>query len=191
MEMQFESGFQADLKVSTRSPSHDRLAPWDAHLVEVRVPARSFLVGRSLQDLALRENYGLNVVVIVRDGENTVAPKATEPLYPGDHILCFATDAEIERFKDDIDVKTGGGEAAEDLESFDLKRLTVQGSSPFKGVPIKTSGFREKFDCIVVGLERGGQRTRSPKSDVVLSEGDVLLVVGERKKLQALAQAFC
>jgi len=190
MEVQFESGFQADFEKNRHNASHERLAPWDAHLVEVKVPTRSFLVGKALQELVLREKYGLNVVVIVRDGENIVAPKAAEPLYPGDHLLCFATDVEIERFKEDINVSADREDTAKDLEAYDLKRLRVKESSKIKGLTIRASGFREQFNCIVVGLERGGHRSRSPKSDTVLSVGDVLWVVGEGKRLQELAQAF-
>src|SRR5690606_38166659 len=149
-------------------------------------PARSFLVGQTLHNLARRAKDGLNVVVIVRDGEDMVAPKSSEALYPGDHILCFATDIEIERCKDDINVRMEGDESSKHLESFDLRRFTVQSNSSFNRDPIRTSGIREKFDCIVVGLERGGHRNRSPKSDTVLLDGDVLWVVGARKKLQEL-----
>src|SRR5690606_38952458 len=74
MELQFKSGFQADLAHNThKDETHSRLAPWDAHLVEIKVPAHSFVVGCTLLDLKFREKYGLNVVVIVRDQENMVA----------------------------------------------------------------------------------------------------------------------
>jgi CPA2 family monovalent cation:H+ antiporter-2 len=187
METQFRSGFQADLVETGRAQPLDRLAPWDAHLVEVGVPARSFLVGRSLLDLELREKYGLNVVVVVRDDENIVAPKASEALYPGDRLLCFATDAEIERFREDIEAKAQDvGGRQKDVEEYELRRVKVQEGSRFNGVSIRQSGIRERFDCIVVGLERAGKRIRSPKSDTTLTDTDVLWIVGETKKVQGL-----
>jgi CPA2 family monovalent cation:H+ antiporter-2 len=191
IEQQFQSGFQAELRSGTSGErTLERLAPWDAHLVELKVPARSFVVGRSLLELKLREQYGLNIVVIVRDGENIVAPKASEPLYPSDRILCFATDVEVERFKRDIEASSVEQDVAKDLEAYDIRRLRVEGKSRLRGASIRQSGIREAFDCIVVGLERGEQRLRSPGSDLELAEGDVLWIVGEPQKLQALEAAF-
>lgn len=56
MEMQFKSGFQADLSAVNQRLTYERLAPWDAHLVEVKVPSGSFISGRLLKDLSLGKN---------------------------------------------------------------------------------------------------------------------------------------
>lgn len=188
METQFRSGFQADGEGATNGQPLHRLAPWDAHLVEVRVPARSFVVGHTLLDLQLREKYGLNVVIIVRDGENIVAPMATETIYPSDALLCFATDAEIERFREDLDATSEPlATIQEDAESYELRRFKIAAGTRFDGVSIRGSGIRERFNCMVVGLERDGQRIRSPHSLMPLQEHDVLWIVGHRKHLQILA----
>jgi CPA2 family monovalent cation:H+ antiporter-2 len=189
MENQFQSGFQAGSGNGTNL-AREKLAPWDAHLVEIKVPSRSFLIGNNLLDLQLREKYGLNVVVVVRDGENIVAPKASEILYPGDLMLCFATDEEIDRFRSDIQIDSAKEGGTSSQESYDLRRFMIRPSSQFSNVDIKTSGIHAKYDCIVVGLERGGKRVPSPKSETVLAENDVLWIVGERSKLGVLAQVI-
>lgn len=190
MEDQFRSGFQADLGAQAQNLPHDRLAPWDAHLVELRVPARSHLVGHTLLELALRETYGLNVVVIIRDGETLVAPKASEMIYPADSLLVFATDGEIERFRTDLEGRPSPASSSGDLAAYELRRMKIQGASPLSGSTIRDSGIRERFDCIVVGLERHGEKIRSPKSDLLLSVDDVLWVVGENRMVQKLALEF-
>ncbi|MGE0174716.1 MAG: cation:proton antiporter [Oligoflexales bacterium] len=191
IEQQFQSGFRGDLANNmVDGEVLDRLAPWDAHLVEVKVPSRSFLVGRALADLKLREKYGLNVVVIVRDEENIVAPKANERLYPSDCLLCFGTDAEIERFRRDLEVTHEKASLSADLDEYDIQRLKVRRNSSLQGISIRESDIREKFDCIVVGLERSGQRIRSPESGITLAYDDVLWVVGERENLKRLGPIF-
>ncbi len=188
-ELQFQMGFQAESHLgngaSDTGHNLDRLAPWDAHLVEVKVPARSFLVGRTLLALKLRETYGLNVVVIIRDQQNIVAPGAGEFLFPGDRLLVFATDSEIERFRESL-VPHDKDHYPHDLDGFDIRCLVIEGDSPLLGLTIRESGIHEHFGCIVVGLERGGNRLRSPNSDLVFTLGDVLWVVGERSNLQKL-----
>jgi CPA2 family monovalent cation:H+ antiporter-2 len=190
-EQQFHSGFQAENTESAKPVKNlNRLAPWDAHLVEFAVPSRSFLVGKTLLGLKLREQYGLNVVVIIRDEENIVAPMATELLYPGDRLLCFATDAEIERFKADTLRESPQQEYPRDMEGFDIRCLTIEKDSSFKGTTIRQAGIREKYGCIVVGLEREGKRVRSPSSDLAFAAGDILWIVGDRSNLLRLEPAF-
>jgi K+/H+ antiporter YhaU regulatory subunit KhtT len=43
---------------------------------------------------------------------------------------------------------------------------------------------------MVVGIERQGQRLRSPKSDLTLEEKDLLWVVGNVRQLQRLQEHF-
>ena len=141
-------------------------------------------------DLKLREKYGINIVVLVREGENIVAPQATEILYPGDSVLCFATDSEIEKFKDDVEAQAEPSNLNQDVDAYDIKRLRVDENSQIKGVSIQKSGIREKFGCTVVGLERGTNRFRSPSSEMPLESNDVLWIVGERGKLLHLEGLF-
>jgi CPA2 family monovalent cation:H+ antiporter-2 len=191
LELQFRSEFRADLGVSNRENVIKRLAPWDAHLVEVKVPATSSIVGKTLHSLNLREHYGLNIVVISRDEIDLIAPKASEILYPGDKLLCFATDAQIDRFKTDIaGSKAAHRRALETSEAYELKRFRVNGESTLNGSSIRTSGVRERYDCMVVGLERGSERIISPVSTHKLIEGDVLWIVGDEIKLRELANLF-
>lgn len=190
-EHQFSSSFQADLNGGHDSqPGLDRLAPWDAHLVEVKVPARSFLVGRPLHQLRLREHYGINVVVLLREGESIVAPGAGEILYPSDRILCFATDQEVERFRQDLQGRGMGPERQHDSGLYDIRKMKIQDGSSLSGLSIRQSGIMANYGCIVVGVERGSERSSNPSSDRSLAVGDVLWVVGERSSLQGLLPAF-
>ncbi len=187
IEVNFRSGFEPH---DRSSPRHQHLAPWDAHLVEVNVPPGCFLVGLSLIDLKIREKFGLNIVVLVRGDQNIVAPKAREVIYPGDKLLCFGTDAEIERFRDAIEAGIKPTDHSQNHKDYSIRRFKISVGSRCEGMDIRSSGFHETYDCIVVGLERGGERIRSPRSDTVLSKGDILWMVGANSKLDNLSQVF-
>ncbi|MCB9165751.1 MAG: TrkA C-terminal domain-containing protein [Flavobacteriales bacterium] len=58
------------------------LAPWDMHLAEVEVKAGTLVVGRSLEEIQLREKHGVNVALIERDDRNIPAPHRDERLLP-------------------------------------------------------------------------------------------------------------
>jgi CPA2 family monovalent cation:H+ antiporter-2 len=185
----FEEKFIAGMEQDEQNVSHSHLVPWDAHLAEIAVEPHSSIVGHTLIELSLRERFGMNVVVIQRGDKDIVAPKPTERIYPGDVILCFGTDEELERFDAELirhpDVSEGDEEP-----SYSLRPFEVQPNSRVLHRSIRESGIREQFDCIVVGIERQGERMRSPKSDLVLEVKDLLWVVGNAKQLNRLQEYF-
>ncbi len=189
-ESQLSDSFQAQQIISGHPTLHKRLAPWDAHLADVVVSDGSFLVGKSLLELQLREKYGLNVVMIKRGKRILVAPKAAERIYPGDVVMCFATDSEIEKFREDVKSGAEVMESPEDMPAYTLRRFVVEQRAKLEQKTIRDAGITENYDGIVVGLERGPERIRSPRSDMRLQNGDVLWVVGNSSKLLNLAKEF-
>lgn len=67
------------------------LSPQNAGIVEVVVPPSSNLLGRSLADIGMRQNYGLNVLTIHRDGKNFSENIRDQALKAGDTLICFGT----------------------------------------------------------------------------------------------------
>lgn len=176
-------------------PNHDafnakaqKLIPWDAHLVPIEIPANSKLPGKTLLELQLRERYGINVIAINRGHTQLMAPGATEMIFPHDTLLCFASDKEIEQFKGDL--LLSGKEEITESSQFELRELRLPAETTIRDKTVKESGIYTKFNCLVVGIERGGVRIKSPKSDEVVRGNDVLWVIGERSKLQKLIDAI-
>ena len=71
-------------------------------------------------------------------------------------------------------------------KSYELRQLRIGEKSPLSGITIRTSGIRERFDSMVVGIEHAGQRVINPKSDLQLYQGDTLWIVGEKRNLDSL-----
>jgi CPA2 family monovalent cation:H+ antiporter-2 len=55
-----------------------------------------------------------------------------------------------------------------------------------KGKTIRNSGIRERTNGLVVGIERNKERILNPDSNTVFEWGDIVWIVGERKKIQKL-----
>ncbi len=187
----FEAKFLAGLNPGPKGgdASHSNLVPWDAYLAKVVVASHSPIVGQTLGEMNLRERFGMNVVVIQRGGKDIVAPRASERIYPGDVILCFGTDEELGSFEVELIRPKGADEEQEDA-SYALRPFEVQGHSPVVHRSIRDCGIQEQFDSMVVGVERGGQRLRSPKSDLILEENDLVWVVGSFRQLLRLEDHF-
>ncbi|MBM4251969.1 MAG: hypothetical protein FJ146_08360 [Deltaproteobacteria bacterium] len=170
-------------------PTHDHLVPWDSHLCEIAVGHGTFLIGRTLMDLQLRERFGLNVVVIKRGPEEIVAPKATERVFPHDVLLCFASDAAIDLLLQELKLQENEHAEAAKVSNYVLRPMRVSQESAFANCSIKETGIREAFDCIIVGIEREGARIQSPKSDLRLLPDDLLWVVGDTARMTQLQLA--
>lgn len=68
-------------------------------------------------------------------------------------------------------------------DEISLQNFTITRESRLANKTIRDSGIREVGKGLVVGFERNGQRNLNPESTVVLTEGDIVWIVGVRKKL--------
>lgn len=156
-----------------------RLAPWDGHLVRMRVHPDSSVAGKPIHASALRKRLGLNVVVIQRGNRTWVAPSPDQMLFPQDELLVLGTDEQILNGQIEIeepraiDPKQNG-----EITDYSLQKLWILPGHPLCGRTIRQAGIREEQGGIVVGIERGGKRVMNPDSDLALQEDDVLWIVG-------------
>ena len=67
-----------------------------------------------------------------------------------------------------------------------LKQFVVDGQSPFLNTTIKDSGIRNGYRCLVVGVEKDNGNLISPEAQMLLEEGDVVWVVGEKENVYQL-----
>ena len=68
-------------------------------------------------------------------------------------------------------------------EEITLRNFTVTFESKLWNQTIRESGIRDKAKALVVGLERNGQRQLNPESTAVLQEGDIVWIVGVKRKI--------
>lgn len=67
-----------------------------------------------------------------------------------------------------------------------LQKIIVDEHTRLKGQDIRSSGLRERTNGLVIGSERNNQRTLNPDSTTPFEWNDIVWIVGERKKIQAL-----
>ncbi len=186
-----ETRFIANLnqkEIMEREKTSPELAPWDAHISLFDVTADSALAGRSLPDLKLRENYGVNIAMIERGSRMIATPGRADQIYPGDLLSVIGTDDQLERFRkfmepqDNVAKKT----KLQQRQDIALRQLVVHGESSFLNKTIRESGIRERTKGIIVGIERDGERMLNPDSSTPLRQGDIIWIVGNIRRLQVL-----
>lgn len=160
------------------------LSPWDAHIAYFTMPAESTVVGKSLQQLAWRENFGINIAYIERGSITITAPARTDVLYPFDKIAVIGTDVQLEQFRIVLETATLPGQNGN--EEITLNKIIVDEHTALRGKTIRASGIREMTNGVVVGIERGGRRILNPDSTTVFEWDDIVWIVGDRKKIENL-----
>ncbi|MFG1690754.1 cation:proton antiporter [Gemmatimonadota bacterium] len=63
----------------------------DSEVATVRVGAESYLVGRTLAEVALRTEYGVTLLAVQREGETHPNPEASFAFQPEDHLIVFGS----------------------------------------------------------------------------------------------------
>ena len=164
------------------SRSRRDLTPWDGHMTYFDIAAESNLAGKTLEELRLREQLGINVAFIRRGDISINIPSRNERLFPGDEVCVIGTDAQIAQFKtflDENEMATPEKPVETDLV---LKQVELR-NEEFIGKSIRESQIREKTNGLVVGIERNRKRLLNPESDIILQPYDILWVVGSKRKL--------
>ncbi|HMI08044.1 MAG TPA: cation:proton antiporter [Flavobacterium sp.] len=164
------------------------LTPWDGHMTYFDISKESNIAGKTLEELSIREQMGINIAFIKRGEITITVPSRNERLFPGDEICVIGTDIQLKEFKKYLD-ENEIAKPEEIAEPEIVMRQFELVDEEFMGKSIRQSGLREKTSGLVVGLERRGKRIMNPDSHLVLQKDDILWIVGDRKLLTRLIRS--
>lgn len=159
----------------------------DLHLADMELPGESSFGGKTLMDLDLGKKYGVHVVSILRGKRRINIPDGSVRLFPMDKIQVIGTDEQLNVLGQDL-VK----DIALEVENYEgsemtLKQLLIGEDSIFLGRTIQESGFRDKYRCLIAGIERGDDFLVLFNGNTTFLVGDVVWLVGETANVYRLA----
>ena len=169
-----------------------RLLDRDLHLSDFLIPAESAWAGKTLRELDLGKKYDVHVASIIRGKHRLNIPDGNTCIFPNDLIQVIGTDEQLSLFAS-VAEKAIHTYDDEDFGKHEmkLKQFVVAKDSPFVGHSIIECGIRNKYHCLVVGIESAGEDVlRTPQAHMPLKEDDVVWVVGEEDDLNQLF-AYC
>lgn len=159
----------------------------DIHLADFEVQTHSPFVGKQLKDLRIREDYGVNIVSIVRGNARIHIPKGNEMIFPHDRIVVAGTDQQMMRFNYRMEECAINEEEIEQKDVV-LEQLLLEENSPLIGKTIRSSKIRENYGCMIIGIERPHKYLMNPESSEELKTSDILWLVGEKQKILQLVE---
>ncbi|MDH3402161.1 MAG: SLC13 family permease [Acidobacteriota bacterium] len=160
------------------------------YLTELKVPAPSKLVGRTVVEEHLSERFQMNVIEIIRGTEKISANLRETPIEPDDILLVRGGVEEIISFREQfallllIDIKLGDGDLSD--EHTILAEVQLTPGSGLIDRTLKEIDFRRRYGCFVLALNRTGSYIREKLARVELRQWDTLLVFGPRSRVEAL-----
>lgn len=127
----------------------------DIHISDFDVPEDSSWGGKTLKELHLRERFGVDMSSIMRGSQRLNIPNGDTVIFPGDKLQVIGNDDQLQKFATALSTDL----IPEDLEiekrEMKLRQLIISGKSEFCGKSLLESGIRDKYNCMVVGLEEG------------------------------------
>lgn len=165
-----------------------RLLSRDLHLADFEIPGESRWAGKTLLELNLGKKYGVHIASILRGRRRINIPGGAVRLFPADKIQVIGTDEQLSRFAEEmIRVSSMEADVIEKSEMM-LKQFVIDAGSVFLGKTIREAGIREKYRCLVAGVERGNAELMTPDVNAPFEEGDVVWVVGEKEDVYQLVK---
>lgn len=151
----------------------------DLHISDVQIPNDSLWIGKTLQELELRTRFGVHVSSIFRGNRRINIPTGETVIFPGDKLQIIGSDEEVhaliralkhELMQDDPDIEK---------REMKLRRIIIHKDGLLVGKTLSESGIRDRYGCMVVGIEEGLQSLGSVTPKRRFEEGDLLWLVGE------------
>jgi len=158
------------------------------YVSEVLVLRDSNLVGKTLGEANINLELDLNVLGIIRDSEQRIAPRPDERIEAGDLLIVEGKLTDILNIKSEAGLKIKSDFELNDatLEGGDIElfEVMVMRDSRLVGQTLKTLNFRRTYDLTVLAINRHGETFLDKISSLKLKFGDVFLVQGKRKTIE-------
>ena len=170
-----------------RRPLYEgRLLDRDVHIADFEVPIDSLWAGRTLAQLNVGALYGVQVSSILRAGRRINIPAGDSIIHPLDKLQVIGTDEQLSVFAKALEMECFEQDAELEKREMRLLSIVVGNSSPLAGTTLAESGIRDKYNCMVVGLEEGKENLSHVAPDYQFKNGDIIWVVGEEEDLRRL-----
>lgn len=160
----------------------------------VRVTSRSPLVGRTLEELRLRDTSGSNLLAMERQGRfgrEIVHPIGSTVLQAGDVMLVdlFDPSQDIAALRERLALEPlphSGAYFADRAQEIGLVEVVLPESSGLVGKTVAQAKVRTRYGLTVVGLRRGRVVPGDDLRTVELRVGDTLLLAGSWRDIGKL-----
>ena len=161
---------------------------WNMDVSEALLPDQAACAGRTIQDLALRSRFGCSILEIDRQGFVIDHPRPELALFPGDRVLLFGTEAQIQAARQELQTERAFTPDESDFDEAMLETVEVPTDSAVSGRSLIELEVFKKTGVQVMGIEKAGHRILNPAGTSRLEAGDRLLVMATNSEIRAFRE---
>lgn len=177
---------EAQVKGTKRPLYEGHLLDRDIHISEFEVPEDSTWCGHTLRELNLRQRFGIDMSSIYRGSRRINIPNGDTTIFPCDKLQIIGNDEQTQKFNNALQTELVPEDLDIEKREMKLRQLLISGKSEFCGKTLGESGIRDKYDCMVVGLEEGLESLTKISPSYTFQKGDIIWIVGEEAALQKI-----
>lgn len=165
-----------------------RLLDRDIHIGDFDIPEDSTWIGRTLKDLQFRNRFGVHVSSILRGSLRINIPNGRQIIFPGDRISVIGSDEQLKNFSQAIASELIPEDPEIEKREMKLRKFILSDGTPFIGKTLAESGIRDRYGCMVVGVEEGQENLTLVDPQRKFEKGDIIWLVGEEADLEKVRQ---
>ncbi|MGM9705030.1 MAG: TrkA C-terminal domain-containing protein, partial [Prevotella sp.] len=170
-----------------RKPLYEgRLLDRDVHISDFEIPTDSAWTGKTLEELRLSNRFRVYVSSILRGHRRINIPGGGDQLYPGDKIQVIGSDEQLSAFNNAVENDLLDEDPDIEKREMFLRQFMIKENSILTGKTMKETGIRDKYNCMVVGLEEGKKNLSAVRPSYKFRPGDIVWIVGEEPDLRRL-----
>lgn len=200
--LQLETRFLRNLNERTLADEEDEFGPrrWldeDYSIFSYFVPSDAVYIGQSVGDLDWGRKLSVYIVKIRRGSKNYLMPDSKFIIKSGDKLYIVADEETLKGFHRVLNIgeldnmrtlkefmESGYPHTESALACFPIK---VRGKERYCNKTIKQSGIKNKYHCMLLGIQRDGYPIKMPGANMVIQQNDMLWIMGSNNNVGRLA----
>lgn len=164
----------------------DKMPDYNINIDKIVVSPNAPFIGQSLMEIPFHQEFGVNIVKIIRGNKIITLPSSQERIYPSDILYAIGTEEQMTRFVDSMDYYTGEELPEDDLDVV-VTSILLSEKSQLANRKIAQSEVRN-YGCMIIGVERGEDSVMNPPADLTMLPDDIIWLVGDKKNLDKIIE---
>lgn len=167
---------------------HQSWLDTELHIISLIAPESADFLGKHLADLQWGKVYNVYVVKIRHHGKHIILPEPKATIAAGDKVFVVGDLKSIENFYRLVQMKPS--KPPRTLKKFmetdypdadnalSVCAIKVTGNESYAGKTLKSGNIREKFHCMVLGVQQSGYPIIMPDINTLITKEDIIWVMG-------------
>ena len=175
---------------------HQSWLDTELHIISLIAPESADFLGKHLADLQWGKVYNVYVVKIRHHGKHIILPEPKATIAAGDKVFVVGDLKSIENFYRLVQMKPS--KPPRTLKKFmetdypdadnalSVCAIKVTGNESYAGKTLKNGNIREKFHCMVLGVQQSGYPIIMPDINTLITKEDIIWVMGSNHNVSVI-----